>query len=145
MKVSTALNIALERWRAEKIDLLPPREEVEVTSILNAAGRQISRDVIQLYCTTGGRVDQAIDSHFWSLWSLGRVAAENAKYSQPYLLFADCMIDSHLYCFKYENSKESSVCIDLFNGEEPQRVADSVNQFFELYVNSPERLELYNF
>ena len=114
-----------------------------MASALKATGRQISRDVIELYCTTGGMVDQAIDNHFWSLWTLERVVTESAKYPGPYLPFADCLIDSHFYCFKYTNVGESSVCINWLNGGGPQQVAESVNRFFEVYAAAPERLELH--
>ncbi len=84
-----------------------------------------------------------MDSNLWSLWPLQRVVLENAEYDRPHILFADFLINSHCYCFKYENDEKSSVCVEYFNGEEPTRVADSVNDFFETYLRNAEKLEMF--
>jgi hypothetical protein len=132
----------LKRWRREGVSLLPPADEAGVVAELEKTGRRCSRDVVALYCATGGMAEGESDSHVWSLWPLARVVLENSRYERPYILFADFLIDSHLYCFKYDNEESSSVCVDYFNGEEPERVAESVTEFFELYLRSPEKLEV---
>ncbi len=143
MNILTAIDDVLGKWRKDGVDLLPPSEEAEVIVTLNKIGRQYSYDVIALYCATGGMKENESDSRMWSLWSLEQVVPEISNYERPYILFADFLIHSHLYCFRYENDERSSVCIDYFNGEEPERIADSVSEFFELYLKSPERLGMF--
>ena len=137
------METTIEKWRREGINLLPPNEESTVIAELSKTGRKYSRDVVALYCAIGGMPDGESDSHVWSLWSLDRVISETSRYDRPYILFADFLIDSHLYCFKYENDERSSVCVDYFNGEEPEQVAASVDEFFELYLKSPKDLEMF--
>ncbi len=135
------LNEVLGRWRRDRVRLLPPHEEKFIVAALSKTGRDISRDVISLYSAVGGMEDYEMDSHCWSLWSLDRLVSENFNYARPYILFADFLINSHLYCLRYE-SEESSVHIDYFNNEEPQFVANSLTEFFELYLRKPERIEV---
>lgn len=137
-----AIDDVLWKWRTEGINLLPPLPEADVIATLNKIGRRYSSDVVALYCATGGMKDGETDSHVWALWPLDRVVAENYSYSRPYILFADFLIDSHLYCFKCEGDERSSVCIDYFNGEEPERVADNIDEFFNVYLRNPRRLEI---
>ena len=134
---------AIEQWRREGIDLLPPNEEAAVIAALNQIGRKYSRDVLTLYSAVGGMRDGESDSHAWSLWPLERVLSENPCYDRPYILFADFLIDSYLYCFRYENDESSSVCIEYGNGEEPTCVAGSVDEFFEIYLRSPTDLDMF--
>jgi len=59
--------------------------------------------------------------------------------------FADFLINSHRYCLKYESETASAVLVDFFDGEEPKRVADSLVEFFELYLTDANRLEIWDF
>src|SRR5687768_11019616 len=122
MKYLSALDSVLKRWRREGVGLLPPGEEAAVITALSKTGRKISRDVVELYCVTGGMEDGDTD-RLWALWSLERIVSENATYERPYILFADYLINSHLYCFKYVGEATSSVHVDFFDGEEPKCVA----------------------
>jgi len=87
--------------------------------------------------------DDQSDNRYWSLWSLDRIVAENLRYQGPYLLFADFLIASHLYCFKYENPERSAVCIDYFDSQEPRVVSKSVSEFFDLYVRDSDSLDMF--
>ncbi len=138
-----AIETIIENWRRVDVNLLPPNEEADVITVLSKIGRKYSRDVVALYCATGGMTDGETDSRFWSLWPLDRVVSENSSYDRPYILFADFLINSHCYCFKYENDERSLVCIEYFNGEEPEQIAGSVNEFFEIYLKSPRDLEIF--
>ena len=142
--ILSAMETTIEKWRREGVNLLPPNGEAAVIAALSKIGRKYSRDVVALYCATGGMTDGESDSRVWSLWSLKRVVSENSRYDRPYILFADFLINSHLYCFKYENDERSAVCVDYFNGEEPERIAYSVNEFFELYLKSPRDLAMFD-
>jgi hypothetical protein len=141
--ILSALEKVIETWQREGVNLLPPNEEAAIIAELNKIGRKYSRDALSLYCATGGMPDGESDSHMWSLWPLTRIVLENSRYDSPYILFADFLIDSHLYCFRYENDERSSVCIEYCNGDEPKQVAGSVNEFFELYLRSPGCLEMF--
>lgn len=139
-----SLDTVIERWKREGVDLLPPIDLETVVTALEKTGRRYSRDVVSLYLKIGGMADNSSDSRFWSLWSLDRLASENSRYEPPYILFADFLLDSHCYCFKYKNENTSSVCVEYFIGEEPTQVADSVEHFFQLYLENPGSLEMFD-
>ena len=139
----TAVETAIEKWILEGVALHPPIEESVVRAKLSALGRPYSRDVVALYSATSGMEDGYSDSHMWSLWSLQRVVSETARYSRPYILFADFLIDSHFYCFKYESEEKSSVGVDYLNGDEPELVAASVEEFFEILNCDAARLNMF--
>lgn len=138
-----ALDVILRKWRAEGVQMLPPVDAAHVIATLDGIGRKYSRDVVGLYCATSGMKDSEDDTRFWSLWPLDRLVMETLRYDRPYILFADFLIDSYFYCFRYENDNRSSVCIDYLNGEEPERLADSVNDFFEVYLSNAELLGMW--
>ena len=132
------------KWRAEGVDLLPPLEELQLIATVGSLGQTVSRDVAELYRATSGMSDGDMDSLCFSLWPPERLARENQKHSVDGVLFADFLIDSHLYLFRYEDSDRSSVHVEHFDGKGPQRVADSITEFFELYLETPEKVYLYD-
>ena len=138
-----AIYAAIEKWKREKVVVLQPIERSIVAANFRKIGRKCSNDVLALYTTTGGMEDGESDSHLWSLWSLDKVISETSRYSRPYILFADFLISTHLYCFKYENEEESSVRIDYVNGEEPELVAGSVEEFFQLFNTEAGKLRMF--
>jgi hypothetical protein len=139
----TAVEKAIEKWELKGVTLHSPIEESVVRAQLSALGRAYSRDVVALYSAPGGMEDGYSDSHMWSLWPLQRVVSETARYNRPYILFADFLIDSHFYCFKYETEERSSVGVDYLNGEEPEIVAASVEEFFEILNGDAARLKMF--
>ena len=138
----SALDKVLKKWRREGVQLLSPRDEPAVIASLSKTGHKFSRDVVDLYCVTGGMEDA--DGALWALWPLERIISENAAYERPYILFADYLINSHLYCFKYVTEETSAVHVDFFDGNEPKRVAGTVAEFFELYLSDAEKLEIWD-
>jgi hypothetical protein len=139
----SAIDTAMRNWERDGIKLHAPMEELVVRATLERTGRTYSSDVVALYCATGGMHDGESDSHMWTLWSMDRVIEENSRYDRPHLLFADFLIDSHFYCFRYESDETSAVCVDYLNGEEPELVARSVQEFFEAFVTNPEKLRMF--
>ena len=133
----------LRRWREDGIRLLPPADEVGVRAALDETGRRYSRDVVALYLATGGMPDGELDSRAWSLWTLEQVVTQNSVYGRPHLLFADFLIHSHVYCFRYEDEERSSVLMDDFGDDEPELLAGSVSEFFELYLSNPGGLGMF--
>jgi hypothetical protein len=143
--MSELLNVetVIQRWRRERVALLPPHEEQEVIAYLSRLGRPFSRDVISLYCSTGGMEDDgATDNEGLSLWSLKRLVTENLSRPRSLLLFMDFLINSHCYGLQYEDTETSSVHIDYFDGDSPKRVAGSLDEFFQLYLSEPLKLFL---
>jgi hypothetical protein len=136
----SALVKAIRNWQREEIVLLPPLHESAIAARLEALKRPYSRDVVALYAATGGMDDGHSDAHLLSLWSLDRVVKETTSYNRPYILFADFLIDSHFYCFKYRDEDMSAVAVDYLNGEEPELVAASVEEFFETLNTDPGKL-----
>ena len=143
--LSELVQKALVQWRGEGIKLLPPLNAQSVISMLSLTRQPISKDVVELYCTAGGMMSGESDKYCWSLWPLESVIKNNATYTKPYVLFADFLIHSHLYCFDYENENVSAVCIEWCNGKAPQRVANSLEEFFDLYLKRPKNVDLYVF
>jgi hypothetical protein len=135
------IETVIDKWRREGTKFLPPMTETEVVSRLGRLGRHISRDVIQLYCATGGMADGEMDSASMWLWPLARVVAENADAGGRLLYFADFLIDSHQYFLKYERADVSSVYVEDATG--PRKVADSLDEFFRLYLSDPDKIGLW--
>ena len=129
------------RWRREGVELLPPHDEREVVEALGLTGRPFSRDLVRLYCATGGMPDGVTDEQAVCLWTLERVVAESLKEPRALLHFMDFLIDSHRYGLRYEDESTSSVHAEFFDGE-PERVAESLDEFFRLYLNDPSRVYL---
>ena len=112
--------------------------EAAVRESLGRTGRRFSRDVVAFYCLTGGMEDGDMDGKGLSVWSLDRVVEENRDTDAADLAFADYPIDSWRYSFRFEDETRSSV----YGGLRDRRLADSVEQFFGLYLNSPQELDL---
>lgn len=104
-----AIAKVIEGWRKQRIVLLEPCEEAATVSGLAQIGRNVSRDVIEMYCVTGGMEDGESDERLFSLWSLDRVKTDNAQCACPRILFADFLIESHFYFFQFEDNYRSSV------------------------------------
>ena len=133
----TNIKRAVEQWRRDGVKLLPPHDEAAVIDRLTSLGRLVSRDVVELYCATGG-MDSDMDTNHLSLWPLAGLTPGDTPRDYPLLLFADFLINSHLYGLKYENAEESSV---YAVGEgEPERVADSLDEFFSHVLNDPRKV-----
>jgi len=66
----------------------------------------------------------------------------NAVYGRPQIAFSDGLVDSFYFCFQYENELVSSIWIDQFDDTVPVRVADSLAEFFDLYLHEPGRIGL---
>lgn len=140
----SAIETAIRNWQRAGITLNAALRESDVRAELDKTGRAYSRDVVDLYCATGGMDEGESDSHMWTFWSMERVVAENSRYERPHILFADFLMDSHLYCFRFESEERSAVCIDYLNGEEPEVVARSVQEFFETFVTEPLKLNMFD-
>lgn len=134
----TNLQRALIRWNEQRVRLLPPPDRAAVIQALTRTGRRFANDVVEFYCITGGFDDQ-MDNRLFSLWPLRHLEIRNAGSDATDLAFADFLIDSFLYYFRYETESRSSV----HGGYESQKLADSIDEFFGLYLTAPEKLDLF--
>jgi hypothetical protein len=137
------IRTVIQGWEREGIELLPPHGEKEIVARLSRLGCPFSRDVVSLYCMTGGMADDGTtDNVGLSLWSLEKLVDENLNQLRPLLLFMDFLIDSHFYGLQYEDAETSSAHIDYFDGKSPKRIAGSLDEFFRLYLSDPLKLFL---
>jgi len=142
-----------QRWRERGVVLLPPARDADVVRTFDQLGYPLSADVRRLYTTFGGFEDFGVDG-LWSFWSLSRLCKENDDRSRhrrrnkgeprAFVMFADYLISSHVYCFHYERADNSSVYIS-HDGESLERapVASSVGDFFEKLINKPDDVEAW--
>ena len=136
-----AIQQILKNWERDRVSLLPPLSEARVIDALAATGRPVSRDLIALYCLTGGMEGGYSDNTLWSLWPI-EVVGETLRYQRPYIYFADWLINSHCYCLKYEDEQTSSVHVD--DGNEPRAGKRGPAEFFETYLRDTELLEIWD-
>jgi hypothetical protein len=138
------LNKVFEKWRKESISLLPPNKEADVILAFNKIEQKCSADVVSLYCVTGGMENSVMDSNCFMFWSLEKIVQENIAYkTTEFAAFADFLIESHLYYFKFEDKNISSVYTDWSEGGKLIKIADTVNNFFEIYLSNSEKLGLF--
>ena len=74
MPLDDHLALCIEKWRRQRIALLPPVEEAEVRRAWDSFGQQAAADVVHLYTTVGGFADHEMaEPFYWSLWSWGQL------------------------------------------------------------------------
>jgi hypothetical protein len=131
---------AVAMWRGRGIPLMPPATAAEIVRLFADLGHPLSADVRALYATVGGFADGEMDE-LWSFWPLDQVREENSGGGRPFVMFADYLIHSHIYCFHYESTRTSSVFIS-HDGEtlEEEPVAASVAEFLEKLLCDPNEV-----
>lgn len=78
---------------------------------------------------------EEMDHEHWRCWPLSEIESENTTPSAFGVLFADYMASSWCYRLKAVSENTSAIYIDFFDGREPTLVANSLEQFFDAYVN----------
>lgn len=131
----------IEKWRRENVKPSPPKSEKKIVECFLAIERSLSKDVLEFYSICDGTIDEKMDNSLLSVWSLETVVKENSTVSKL-TYFADFLIESHRYAFKYENENTSSVYSD-WETSELIKVADSVERFFDLYLTKPNEIGLF--
>lgn len=140
----TAFKQVLENWRREKVTLFPPNNEAEIILAFEKVNRKCSADIIALYCVTGGMDDGELDSNGFAFWSLEKIIEKGVSYKDAvFVAFGDFLIESHAYYFHYEDKNKSSVYTDWSENGEIIKVADSINNFFELCLYNSEQIGLF--
>ncbi len=129
-----------EQWKKEGLEISPPSSEQQIVDCFQKIKKPISKDVLEFYIFTGGISEGRMDSELYSFWTLKEIIEENLRLKSEMALFADFLIFSHCYGFKYENPMISSVYIDWLGQFPSTKVADSVEEFFDICLRNPNDL-----
>lgn len=131
----------IDIWRKENIKLAPPNLPQEVVDCFQSLGKNPTKDILEFYTICGGMINYTMDDSLLSVWTLEEVAKKNSIASEI-VCFADFLIESHRYAFKYEDENTSSIYSD---SESPEftKIADSLEQFFDLYLINPNEIYLF--
>lgn len=147
--IDLIFNKVVEGWRNDRVSLLPHNNKAQVIAAFEKINRKCSADVIALYCATGGIDDGFMDDNLFTLWSLDKIVLQSPTYkaydneSALDVAFADFLIESHAYYFRYENENISSIYTDWSEDGKIIKIADSVGEFFYIYLTDYEKLGLF--
>jgi len=133
-----SLDILIERWKLEDVRSWPPYGESIVRSTFLEAGIEASKDLCRLYGAIGGM--EVPDNNWWRLWSLYEVAERKSEANSFGVLFSDYLLDSWAYRIKPNDIDTSAVYVDYFDGRNPFLVAETLDEFFEKYVQNADQL-----
>src|SRR5205814_1193672 len=111
-----AISRAAAHWRRRGLPLLAPVTPDAIESVWRGLGQRLSADVLALYTAIGGFERYFEDDRLWSLWSVERVAEENAAHPAAGVRFSEFLCASHAYALQYEGPERSSVWLDDFAG-----------------------------
>jgi hypothetical protein len=131
-----SLNTLLKRWANEDVGALPGVEASSVQACFASLDSVATADVIALYAEIGGM--DKMDKEYWRHWSLSEIESENKSPSPSGVLFADYMISCWCYRVKAVSQEVSAVYIDFFNDKNPTLVANSLEEFFSMYLKDPD-------
>lgn len=131
----------IQYWKKDGAKVLPPASDEKIVKCFHKIEKPISEDIVEFYSLTAGMSDGEIDSEAIDFWSLEQLEKENLNTKSELTLFADFLIFSHCWGYKFENQKRSSVHIDYFSKRHRYvKVADSLKEFFELYLENPDNI-----
>jgi hypothetical protein len=133
-----SLEALLKRWSKEGVDAHPPASEEAVRATFSKIGIIPTKDIIELYGVIGGM--DVMDNEYWRLWPLSEIEERRAEASEYGILFSDYCMDCWAYRFKSNGTDSSAVYVDYFDGKAPNLVAESLDQFFSLYVENAREL-----
>ena len=133
----------LEKWKSAGVSLAPALERAVIKERLQTAGLNVGSDFAEFYVTVGGMTDSAEDSDLWSCWSIEKILHETQSYKREGVLFADWCIHSHIHLVRRESATRSSVWVDFFSDDEPQKVSDSLDDFLERYLAKDETTYIF--
>ena len=123
-----------QKWRNEGLSLASPLLEEEVVEAFANLGVLAAKDVVQVYSTIGGFAEDGLDSECLTFWTLEKILREN-DFNAEEIYFADFLLYSHEYYFKSKNAESSSIYV-RFSETDRFQIADSFDEFFELYLTN---------
>jgi hypothetical protein len=127
------LDPLLQCWGTEDVRMLEPCSEADVRAAFEQLGATLTSDVLDLYTKVGGM--QVPDNELWMLWPLDYVKERNSERSSHGVLFADYMLDCWGYRLQANADDTSAVLREMFDGTEPIRIANSLEEFFAAYAS----------
>ena len=131
------------KWEDEDLFVAPSHSDEQIRRVLAELGKPVSADVIEVYRTLDGMADGKMDENLLCFWSLEQLVAENsAKLHEELTMFGDFLICTYLYGYRYENEYTSSVYSDFESGNYA-KVADSIEEFLNIYLTEPAKIGLY--
>lgn len=143
MSLSESLKKVAEIWHKECLKLIEAKSENEIVEKLSILKIPISQDVIEVYSHLGGMVDGESDATLFSFWDVDKILEEEENEpNSEFIAFADFLLYSHLYYFKFENELVSSIHI-WWGEKDVEKIADSFEEFFENFLNNPEKYYLF--
>lgn len=125
-----------EKWELEGLNLAKPLSENDVISFFANLRVAISNDMVEVFSNLNGFDDNDMDSECLSFWTVERKLQENEPNSE-YVYFADFLIYSYYYAFRFENADFSSIHVH-YSETSRFKIADSFSEFFELYLKKPD-------
>lgn len=123
-----------QKWRDEGLKLAALRLEEEVIETFANLGVLLASDAVQVYSTIGGFADDDLDSECLTFWTVEKILREN-DFNAEDVYFADFLIYSHQYYFKYKDAESSEVYVS-YDTETVYKIANSFDEFFELYLTN---------
>jgi hypothetical protein len=138
-----SLEILLRRWKFESLREFPPYGEAVIRSTFLDAGIEAPKDLMYLYGVIGGM--EIPDDQMWRLWPLSEVDDRKSEANQFGVLFSDYLLDSWAYRVRPNDADTSAVYLDYFDGRDPLLVANTLEQFFDLYEAGADRVLEPNF
>lgn len=127
-------------WRVQKLTTGEVFSKNDLIRIFAEHKLLVSQDVIEVFSVIGGFDENEMDSECLAFWTIEKILKEN-KPNTEFVYFADFLIDSHHYAFKFEDGINSSIYIYYSEKDRP-KVASSFAEFFELYLTDTSRLFL---
>jgi len=127
-----------QKWRDEELKLALPVLEEEIIEAFTKLGISLARDAVEVYSTLGGFAEDDLDSECLTFWTVEKILREN-DFNAEKVYFADFLIDSHWYYFKYKDAETSAIYAG-FDETDRYKIADSFDEFFELYLNNINEL-----
>lgn len=93
-------------------------------------------ETVALYTFLGGM--EMMDNLLWRMWSLEEIESASREKSEFGVLFADFLIDSHVYRLRQADRQHSEVWVEGFDLGPPVLIAKSLTEFFAAYCAKPD-------
>ena len=132
------LEILVQQWRQPSCYPVAPATSAEVHRVFAMTGMPATHDVLDLYGAIGGMENS--DANIWRLWPLTEVETSAADANEYGVLFSDYFINCWCYRLKPNDASTSAIYVDHFDGKPLHKVADSLDDFFRLYLHDPLQL-----
>lgn len=136
MALSGLISRCISKWQAEGLVLAPPIAADEVRRVWSSFHQEVSSDVLLMYGTVGGFLDDVYDERFfWSLWPWDFLEKCNNESPCDGVAFCDHSLQIVTWELRYESPQHSSVWSSHGN-----RSAPTLEAFLGQYLDDPWQL-----